>query len=122
MANSTISLSLKRDLKKIYKDGLVFRKKGVVLRCVKGTKGLRIAFGLSSKVIQTAVKRNKIKRWSRQILRETVMLKGVSLDILIAVAEEQSCYEFFKKNFSFLLEKALRKTGAKDRVVFHCFL
>ena len=107
MANKVIPLGLRRDLKKLYEDGLVFKKGGVVLRCVKSTKGLRVAFGLSCKVIRTAVKRNKIKRWSRQILREAVYLEDVSLDILVTVMTEQNCYEKFKKNFKFLLEQAL---------------
>ena len=107
MANKVIPLSLKRDLRRLYKDGLVLKKGGIALRCVKNTKGLRVAFGLSSKVIRTAVKRNKIKRWSRQILREAVFLENTSLDILITVMSEQNCYEKFKKNFKFLLEQVL---------------
>lgn len=107
MANKVVSLSLKRDLKKLYEGGLVLKRGGIVLRCVKNTKGLRVAFGLSCKVIRTAVKRNKIKRWSRQILREAVFLENVSLDILVAVAAEQNCYERFKKNFKFLLGQVL---------------
>ncbi len=122
MANKIVSLSLKRDLKKLYEDGLVLKKGGVVLRCVRNTKGLRVAFGLSCKVIRTAVKRNKIKRWSRQILREAVHLEGVSLDILITVITEQNCYETFKKNFNFLLGQVLRTKNSKDVSSFHCFL
>lgn len=107
VANKIVSLSLKKDLKKLYEEGLILKKGGVVLRYVKNTKGLRVAFGLSCKVIRTAVKRNKIKRWSRQILRETVFLESAGLDILIVVMAEQNCYERFKKNFKFLLEQIL---------------
>lgn len=122
MANKIISLSLKRDLKKLYEDGFILKKGGVVLRCVRGTKGLRVAFGLSRKVIRTAVKRNKIKRWSRQTLREAAHLQGVSLDILITVVTEQNCYETFKKNFDFLLEQILRNKNSKNISSFSCFL
>ena len=121
-ANKIIPLSLKRDFKELYENGLVLKEGGVVLCCKENTKGLRVAFGLSCKVIQTAVKRNKIKRWSRQILREMETLKGVSLDVLITVNREQDCYENFKKNFKFLMEKALRTIFSKSPSSFYCFL
>jgi len=107
VANKIVSLSLKRDLRRLYEDGLILKKGGIVLHYAKSTKGLRVAFGLSGKIIRTAVKRNKVKRWSRQILREADFLKNTSLDILIAVATEQDCYDRFKKNFEILLEQAL---------------
>ena len=121
-ANKIIPLSLKRDFKELYENGFVLKKEGVILRCVENTKGLRVAFGLSCKVVRTAVKRNKIKRWSRQILRETEILKGVSLDVLVIVNREQNCYENFKKNFTFLMEKAHRTIFSKNRSSFYCFL
>ncbi|MDE0151469.1 MAG: ribonuclease P protein component [Bdellovibrionales bacterium] len=107
MANKIIPLSLKKDFTKLYEEGAVLKKGGIVLRCVKNKKGLRVAFGLSGKIVRTAVKRNRIKRWSRQILREAVFLKKISLDILITVVTEQKSYERFKKNFEYLLEQTL---------------
>lgn len=122
MANKVVSLSLKKDLKKIYKQGLVIKKGGVVLRCVGNKKGLRVAFGLSCKVIRTAVKRNKIKRWSRQILREAACLEKTSLDLLITIEKSQDCYETFKKNFDFLLEQLFRTKNSRSFSSLHCFL
>ncbi len=108
-------MSLNSDFQKLYKKGFVLKKEGVILRVVANqNKGLRVAFCISKKAIQSAVQRNKAKRWGREIFREMEDLKDVSGDFLIMVLSNKEGYESFKKKLQEMVQETNRKLFSKD--------
>ena len=99
----------------MFDQGIALKKQEVILRCVGNQKrGLRVSFGVSKKNVKKAVKRNKIKRWARQCLRQNPLLDGVDFDFLIIVEKEPAEYDVFKKKLDELIQKALVKLRSKN--------
>ena len=110
VANKISYLRLNRDFQRLFEKGVVVKKKGVILRVIwNHGQNLRLAFGLSRKNIKQAVKRNRIKRWSRECLREQTLLKKKNLDMLIISRKEEQDYENFKALMDELVQKALKQ-------------
>lgn len=115
MANNLLSLSLDRDFKRLFKQGFIFKKKEILIRYYPNECGkIRLAFSIPKTQIKHAVKRNKIKRWSKEILRLNSKTGELALDVLIKVNKGMEEYEKLKIYLEEWIEKAEQKTKASS--------
>ena len=122
VANKLYSLRRKKDIERLYKEGFVLRRKFLILRFIKSEKVLKTACRVSKKATKSAVKRNKIKRWCKEILSQYKGLEEISLNILIIVLEEPKNYENFRIKIQNLLQEMLRNTHSKNSSFSYCLL
>lgn len=99
----------KKNFKLILKKGEVFLTQNLVLRLLNvGTNEIKFGFIVSTKISKRATKRNKIKRWLREITRQEIeKLKGGFWGIL-APKKEVLNLDFWelKKEVKEILKKA----------------
>lgn len=107
MANKLISLNKTKDFQTLYKTGGILRKRGIILRYAENERKnqIRLAYGISKKIVRKANQRNKIKRWGRFFLRSCPALKSRSLDFLIIIIKPQDNYKEFEKTMTGLMRK-----------------
>ena len=118
VANKISYLRLSRDFQRLFEKGVAVRKRGVIFRAVwNNGQNLRLAFGLSRKNIKRAVKRNKIKRWSRECLKKHPDLKKKNLDMLIISLSAGWEYESFKALLDELVQKAVKQLAESNSLV-----
>lgn len=108
MLNRENRLILGKDFDLVYKNGRFFSFKGIVLKSLKNeTKNTRIGLSIGIKFSPSAVSRNKIKRWIREIVKKHLNNLRSGFDIIIIPKKEKKfpTYQELAQD----LESALQK-------------
>ena len=77
-------IAKKPEITAIFKNGRLFKNRNLNLRVLKNNLNLcRFIFIVSNKVAKKAVRRNKIKRWLREIVYKTLDKFNAGYDIML---------------------------------------
>lgn len=108
MLNRENRLILGKDFDLVYKNGRFFSFESVVLKVLKNeTENTRVGLSIGIKFSPSAVSRNKVKRWLREIVKKHLKEIKNGFDIIIIPKKEKEnlTYQALEQNLKNALQR-----------------